>query len=57
MPLYGYTCNNCQKQFSEVMTIKERETKKIRCPKCKSEDVTKVIEPFVAMTSKKSSSW
>lgn len=57
MPLYEYTCNNCQKKFSEVLTIKEHEAKKIRCPKCKSEDVEKVIEPFVAVTSKKSRSW
>lgn len=32
-------------------------TNRIRCPKCKSEDVEKVIEPFFARTAKKSGTW
>jgi hypothetical protein len=43
--------------FSEVLTIKEHETKKIRCPKCQTERVEKVIEPVSVVTSKKSRSW
>lgn len=57
MPLYEYICSNCQKLFSEVLTIREHETKKIRCPKCQSDRVQKVIEPITVVTSKKSRSW
>ena len=57
MPLYEYVCKKCQKKFSEVLTIKEHDAKKVRCRKCQSADLEKVIEPFVAVTSKKSGSW
>ena len=57
MPLYEYVCKKCEKKFSEVLTIKEHDTKKIVCPKCKSDEVEKVIEPFVAVTAKKSGGW
>ena len=57
MPLYEYVCRKCHKEFAEVLTVKEHDTKKIHCPKCKSADVEKVIEPFVAVTSKKSGSY
>jgi putative FmdB family regulatory protein len=54
MPTYEYICRKCGKKFSEVLTIREHDTKKIHCPKCKSTSLDKVIEPFVAITSKKS---
>ena len=54
MPLYEYTCRKCGETFSEVLTIKEHETKKVRCPKCQSEEVQKIIEPFFAKTARKS---
>ncbi len=57
MPLYEYICRKCDNKFSEVLTIKEHEEKKVQCPKCKSEDVEHVIEPFFAKTEKKSGSW
>lgn len=57
MPLYEYICNKCHKKFSEVLTIKEHDTRKVHCPKCKGQDVTKVIEPFFAKTASKTGSW
>jgi putative FmdB family regulatory protein len=57
MPLYEYICKKCQKQFDELLTVKEHDTKKIRCPKCKSQDIEKVIEPFFAKTASKTGSW
>ena len=57
MPLYEYICRKCHKKLVEVLTIKEHEMKKIHCPKCHSQDLEKVIEPFVAVTSKKSGTW
>ena len=56
MPFYEYICRKCHKKFSATLTIKEHDTKRIRCPKCKAQDVAKVIEPFTAVTSKKSGS-
>ncbi|MCI0746063.1 MAG: zinc ribbon domain-containing protein [Verrucomicrobia subdivision 3 bacterium] len=57
MPFYEYVCRKCHKKFGEVLTLKEQETKKVRCPKCHSQDLEKVIEPFFAVTAKKSGSW
>ena len=57
MPLYEYLCKQCHKKFGEVLTIKEHETKKVQCPKCKSHDLEHVIEPFFAKTSSKTSGW
>jgi putative FmdB family regulatory protein len=54
MPLYEYACRKCGEKFSEVLTIKEHDTKKIQCPKCKSTEVGKIIEPFFAKTARKS---
>jgi putative FmdB family regulatory protein len=54
MPLYEYACRKCGKKFSEVLTIKEHDTKKVRCPKCQTKEVEKVIEPFFAKTARKS---
>lgn len=57
MPLYEYVCRKCQKKFSEVLTIKEHEARKVQCPQCKSKDVAPVIEPFFAQTKRKSTGW
>lgn len=53
MPLYEYICKKCHKKFAEVLTIHEHETKKLHCPKCQSDDLEKVIEPFFAKTASK----
>jgi len=53
MPVYEYICKKCQKKFSEVLTIKEHDTKKVPCPKCKSTDLEHVIEPFFPRTASK----
>ena len=53
MPLYEYFCRKCHKKFAEVLTIKEHDTKKIHCPKCKGMDLERVIEPFFAKTASK----
>lgn len=57
MPLYEYICRKCHKKFGEVLTIKEHESRKVHCPKCKSTDLEHVIEPFFARTSSKTGSW
>jgi putative FmdB family regulatory protein len=54
MPLYEYICRKCKKKFSEVLMIKEHDTRKVHCPKCDSRDVAPGIEPFFAKTARKS---
>jgi len=53
MPLYEYICQKCNKKFGEVLTLKEHDAKKVRCPKCRSKELEKVIEPFFAKTPSK----
>jgi putative FmdB family regulatory protein len=67
MPLYEYVCRKCHKQFSEVLTVlehddqmhhdEEHHDEKVQCPKCHSEDLEKVIEPFYAKTASKTHAW
>jgi putative FmdB family regulatory protein len=54
MPTYEFTCQKCKKSFSTIMSVREYETKKMRCPKCKSTKVKQQITPFQVVTSKKS---
>ena len=54
MPTYDFKCEKCKKNFSLIMTVSEYETKKKRCPKCKSTRVKQQISSFQTITSKKS---
>jgi len=51
MPLYEYICRKCRTKFGEAVTIKEHEIRQASCPKCKSADLDKVIEPYSAKTT------
>ena len=55
MPAYEYTCNDCRKEFTVFLSIREFEKKpKISCPHCQSDNVGKKLTSFFAKTSKKS---
>jgi len=54
MPTYEYLCENCQKEFSMILSFSEHEKGDIFCPECKSKQVKQLISTFVAQTSKKS---
>ncbi|WP_353683507.1 zinc ribbon domain-containing protein [Thermodesulfovibrio sp. 3907-1M] len=54
MPLYEFQCQKCNETFTKKMSISEMEKTKVRCPKCKSQKVKKVISGFYSITSKKS---
>lgn len=55
MPLYEYDCPKCKKKFTLILRIAELgKSKHVRCPRCSSADVHKCIEPFFAVTAKKS---
>lgn len=55
MPLYEYECRKCKKKFTVILRMAELgKAKKVHCPRCASTDVQKCIEPFFAVTAKKS---
>lgn len=54
MPIYEFLCADCQKTFTEVMPVRELETKKLKCPYCGSTKVTQIITAPHTITSKKS---
>jgi putative FmdB family regulatory protein len=54
MPTYEYACNACNHNFSLVMSLAQLAEKKVSCPKCKSEDVKRLLSAFSAKTSRKS---
>ena len=53
MPLYDYVCNDCNKTFELVLTLKEHDTE-IKCPKCGSRNVEQEATAFFAVTGRKS---
>jgi putative FmdB family regulatory protein len=54
MPTYDYLCSQCKKRFSLVMSMKDHDRRKVKCPKCSSARVTQSLQGFFATTSKKS---
>jgi len=58
MPEYDYRCADCEHTFSLELTITEHMEKErkheIRCPKCDSHNVRRVIGAVFVTTSKKS---
>jgi len=54
MPTYEYTCKECNKSFTQSMTISEHEKSKVACPKCGSKKVEQKPAAFFAVSAKKS---
>jgi putative FmdB family regulatory protein len=54
MPVYDYLCNDCRKSFELVLTLREHDDEKTRCPHCGSKKVEQEAAAFYAVTSKKS---
>jgi putative FmdB family regulatory protein len=57
MPLYEYICKKCQHKFSEVMSVKQHDTKKVQCPKCKSTELEHLFDSVFVKTASKTGSW
>jgi len=45
MPIYEYRCNQCKREFSELILNMER-VHKIRCKYCHSRNLTKLVSSF-----------
>jgi putative FmdB family regulatory protein len=54
MPTYSFQCKKCGKRFQEILSFREYEEGKQKCPKCGSKSLTQLLEGFYAKTSKKS---
>ena len=54
MPTYDYRCPNCKKKFTLILSIKEHDSAKVKCPKCGGKKPEQLITPFQAKTSRKS---
>jgi len=54
MPTYEYECKKCGHAFSLTMPMSEHEKKKVKCPKCKAENVKQLVGSVFVTTSKKS---
>ena len=48
MPIYEFRCNTCRKKFEELVTSREA---KVHCPKCKKQDVTRLMSAFSVKSS------
>jgi len=54
MPMYDYKCLDCGKESLLVLTLKEHESSKVTCPKCRSTKMQQLYTSFNAHTTKKS---
>jgi len=52
--MYDYKCLECGKESLVVLTLKQRETNRVTCPKCGSAKMQQLYTSFVAHTTKKS---
>lgn len=56
MPIYNYRCDDCQKEYSLELSVKDLDTSKEtslkRCPKCKSSKGTRIIKQSVPVVYK-----
>jgi putative FmdB family regulatory protein len=53
MPTYSYKCRKCDHRFHAILSFKEYEEGKRKCPKCGSVNVVQLLETFFAKTSRK----
>lgn len=54
MPIYEFTCRDCQKTFEIVRPMSESSSTNVTCPGCGSTKVDRIWSSVFAVTSKKS---
>jgi putative FmdB family regulatory protein len=54
MPVYEFTCRDCQKTFELVQSVADHEAALVRCPHCNGTNVDRLVSHVHAVTSKKS---
>ncbi|RKX21995.1 MAG: zinc ribbon domain-containing protein [Candidatus Zixiibacteriota bacterium] len=48
MPLFEFQCKECEHKFEELVT---NDAELVKCPKCKSNNVAKLLSTFSASAS------
>jgi putative FmdB family regulatory protein len=54
MPQYVFLCQDCNKEFTQILHIADLEKGGIICPNCGGKRVIQEVAEFSAVTSKKS---
>jgi putative FmdB family regulatory protein len=54
MPHYLFVCQDCRKEFTQVLHIADLDKTEVVCPHCGSKQVKQEVAAFSAVTSKKS---
>jgi putative FmdB family regulatory protein len=54
MPSYEYRCPKCNKKFTLILSIREHDVGKAKCPKCGGKKLEQLISTFQVKTSRKS---
>jgi len=54
MPTYEYLCPKCKKKFAVILSIKDHDVGKAKCPKCGGKKLEQRITSFQTKTSRKS---
>jgi len=54
MPQYVFLCQDCNKEFTQILHFSELEQGGVACPHCGSKRTTQTVAAFSAVTSKKS---
>jgi putative FmdB family regulatory protein len=54
MPSYDYRCPNCKKKFTAMLSMREHDAGKAKCPKCGGKKLEQLITGFQVKTSRKS---
>jgi putative FmdB family regulatory protein len=54
MPMYDCKCLDCGKESLVVLTLKQRESNKVTCPKCSRTKMQRLYSSIFAHTTKKS---
>lgn len=54
MPTYDYRCPKCNKGFPLILSVKEHDEGKAKCPKCGGKKLEQLISHFMTKTSRKS---
>jgi len=54
VPYYDYRCGQCRSKFTVKQTFEEHGRKKVKCPKCGTQKVDRLIGEVFTKTSKKS---
>jgi putative FmdB family regulatory protein len=54
MPVYEYRCDQCDREVTPTVSIREHEKGEVRGPRCGGESLRPLLSVFMSQTSKKS---